>query len=279
MILVTGASGKVGAEAVRLLAEGQHATRALVRDSSRAPRGATEVAVADLDRPETLDEPLTGVDTVVLISPSVPEQEIAVIDSAVRHGVTHIVKITNHKATADSPVGRRRDHARVEAHLRATGMRHTLLAPNFFLQNLLAIAPTVKESHGFTMSTGDGRIGMVDARDVAATAATIAASPAPHAGHTYLLTGPELVTYDDVAAALGAALGREIEYRRISPGAHRDVMIRAGVPEPVATSNAQVFGLLADGDAEWLSGDVERITGKAPRSLRTFVEDHLAAFA
>lgn len=93
----------------------------------------------------------------------------------------------------------------------------TLLAPNFFLQNLLAIAPTVKESHGFTMSTGDGRIGMVDARDVAATAATIAASPAPHAGHTYLLTGPELVTYDDVAAALGAALGREIEYRRISP--------------------------------------------------------------
>lgn len=56
-------------------------------------------------------------------------------------------------------------------------------------------------------------------------------------------------------------------------------MIRAGVPEPVATSNAQVFGLLADGDAEWLSGDVERITGKAPRSLRTFVEDHLAAFA
>jgi hypothetical protein len=56
-------------------------------------------------------------------------------------------------------------------------------------------------------------------------------------------------------------------------------MIRAGVPEPVATSNAQAFGLIADGDAAWLTSDVATLTGTAPRSLRTFITEHAAAFA
>ncbi|WP_344869096.1 SDR family oxidoreductase [Amycolatopsis ultiminotia] len=278
MILVTGASGKIGSEAVRLLTAKQLPTRALVRDPARAPQGGAEVAVGDFDLPETLDDALSGVTTLLLISPSVPSQEIAVIDSAVRHGVGHIVKVTNHKATADSPVPRRRDHARIEAHLRATGVAHTLLGPNLFMQNLFAIAPEVKQSHGFTMSTGDGRFGMVDARDVAATAAAIAASPSGHAGRSYLLTGPELITYTDVADALTAALGHKIDYHAISPGTHRKAMLEAGVPEPVATSNAHVFELIANGDAEWLSGDITTITGTQPRSLREFLDDHLAAF-
>ncbi|MCO5969268.1 SDR family oxidoreductase [Actinoallomurus soli] len=282
MILVTGATGKVGSEAVRLLAAQHRPTRALVRDPARAPYGGAagvEIAVGDLDRPATLDAAMRGIDTVVLVTPSWPVQEIAVIDSALRHGVTHIVKITNHKATVDSPVDRRRDHARIEAHLKATGLAYTLLAPNLFMQNLLAVAPMIKQTGGFTMSAGDGRFGMVDARDVGATAAAIAAAPGEHAGRAYLLTGPELLTYADVAKELTHALGREIEYRRISPDEHREAMIRAGVPEAVATSNAQVFGLIAEGDAEWLSDDVASVTGIPPRSLRTFLAEHVTAFS
>ncbi|MCO6000266.1 SDR family oxidoreductase [Actinoallomurus rhizosphaericola] len=282
MILVTGATGKVGSEAVRLLAAQHHPTRALVRDPARAPYGGAagvEIAVGDFDRPATLDAAMRGVDTVVLVTPSRPAQEIAVIDSALRHGVTHIVKITNHRATADSPVGRRRDHARIEAHLKATGLAYTLLAPNLFMQNLLAAAPMIKQTGGFTMSAGDGRFGMVDARDVGATAAVIAAAPQEHAGRTYLLTGPELLTYAEVAKELTYALGREIEYRRISPDEHREAMIQAGVPEAVATSNAQVFGLIAEGDAEWLSDDVASVTGTPPRSMRTFLAEHVTAFS
>lgn len=279
MILVTGATGKVGSEAVRMLAARHHPTRALVRDPSRAPYDSVDIAVGDFDRPDTLDAAMRGIDTVLLVTPSRPDQEIAVIDSALRQGVTHIVKITNHKATADSPVDRRRDHARIEAHLKATGLAYTLLAPNLFMQNLLAVAPMVRQTGGFTMSAGDGRFGMVDARDVGATAATIAAAPERHAGRTYLLTGPELLTYAEVAKELTHALGREIEYRRISPDEHRAAMIQAGVPEPVATSNAQVFGLIAEGDAEWLSDDVASITGTPPRALPTFLTDHVTAFA
>jgi uncharacterized protein YbjT (DUF2867 family) len=266
LILVTGASGKVGSEAARLLG-----ARALVRD--RSSFSGADVVVGDFDRPDTLDVALRGVDTVVLVSPAVPAQEIAVIDSAVRQGVRHIVKITS-KASADSPVERRRGQAEIEAHLLASGLGYTLLRSNAYMQNLLALRPMIEQTGGFVMSAGDGQVGMIDTRDVAAVAATVATDPVRHDKRTYWLTGPELVTYSDVAAELSDILGRPIEYRRITSSEHLDAMIRAGVPSAVATSNAQAFGLIASGDAAWLTGEVEAITGTPPRSLR----DYLVSF-
>ncbi|MFJ4830544.1 NmrA family NAD(P)-binding protein [Streptomyces sp. NPDC088747] len=277
MILVTGASGKVGSEAARLLGAQHRSTRALVRDASRAPRADVEVVTGDFDHPDTLDAAMRGIETVILVSPAVPAQEIAVVDSAVRQGVRHIIKVTS-KASADSPVERRRGQARIEEHLRTTGLPCTLLRANAYMQNLLALAPTVRQSGGFLMSAGDGQVGMIDARDVAATAARVAASPEAHAGRTYWLTGPDLITYDVIAEELSDALGRTVEHRRTTPAEHRVAMIRAGVPEAVATSNSQAFGLIADGDAAWLSDEVASITGTAPRPLRTFITDHIAAF-
>jgi uncharacterized protein YbjT (DUF2867 family) len=277
MILVTGATGKVGSEAARLLAARHHPARALVRDPSRAPDGNIEVATGDFDRPDTLDVAMRGIDTVLLVSPAVPAQEIAVIDSAVRQGATHIVKVTS-KASADSPVDRRRGQAQIEAHLAATGLDYTLLRSNAYMQNLLALAPMTKQTGGFVMSAGDGQVGMIDARDVAATAAAVATAPGEHAGRTYWLTGPGLITYTDVAKELSATLGHPVGYRQISPAEHRAAMVAAGVPEAVATSNAQAFGLIAEGDAAWLSDDVESITGAAPRTLHAFIADHVQAF-
>jgi uncharacterized protein YbjT (DUF2867 family) len=277
VILVTGASGKVGSEAIRLLGAQHHPARALVRDASRAPDADVEIVVGDFDRPDTIDAAMRGIETVLLVSPAVPAQEIAVIDSAVRQGARHIVKITS-KASADSPVDRRRGQAQIEAHLEATGLAYTLLRANAYMQNVLALAPLIKQTSGFVMSAGDGQVGMVDVRDVAATAATVVTAPKEHIGRTYWLTGPDLITYTDIAKELSDALGRPIEYRRTSPAEHRAAMIQAGVPEAVATSNAQAFGLIAEGDAAWLSEDVESITGTAPRTLRAFVTDYLAAF-
>lgn len=283
MILVTGATGTVGSEAVRLLSARHQLARALVRDPARVAHrdelaDEIEVVTGDLDRRETLDAALEGVDTVILVSPAVPAQEIAVIDSAVRRGVTHIVKITS-KASADSPVDRRRGQARIEAHLQTTGLTYTLLRSNAYLQNLLALAPMIRQTRGFTMSAGEGQVGMIDARDVAGAATAVATAPGAHAGRTYWLTGPNLVTYTDIAEELSATLGHEVEYRRLRPDEHRAAMIRAGVPEAVATSNAQAFGLIAEGDAAWLTGDLASLTDTAPRSLHTFITEHAAAFA
>ena len=117
------------------------------------------------------------------------------------------------------------------------------------------------------MSAGDGQVGMIDARDVAATAVKVAASPEAHAGRTFWLTGPDLIRYNDIAKELSGALGYTVEYRRTTPAEHRAAMVQAGVPETVATSNAQAFGLIAEGDAAWLSDEVASLTGSAPRPV------------
>jgi uncharacterized protein YbjT (DUF2867 family) len=280
MILVTTA-GKVGTEAVRSLIRREAPVRVLVRDPGKgralAAAGA-EIAVGDLDVSASLDEAMAGVTEVVLVSPAVPAQELNVIASAARAGVGHVVKASS-KASADSPIARRRGQAEIEAGLAGSGLAHTVLRSNAYMQNVLALAPAIAATSGFGSAAGKGRTGMIDARDVGAVAAEIAVSPASHAGKTYWLTGPELISNYDVAAVLSELLGRPISYTELSFDQNRDAMIRAGVPAPVAEMNAQAFSLTADGDAEWVTDDVPAILGRPARSFWQFAADHATAFS
>ena len=280
MILVTTA-GKVGSAAVRSLTLRETPVRVLTRDPEKtkalADAGA-EIAVGDLGAPASLDAAMTGVTAVVLVSPGVPAQELNVVASAARAGIGHVVKVTSN-ASADSPIARRRWQAEIEAGLATSGLACTLLRSNGYMQNVLALAPAIATTSSFGSSAGQGRIGMVDARDVGAVAAGIAASPAPHAGKTYWLTGPELISYCDVAAVLSKLLGRAISYRELSFDEDRDTMIRAGVPEPVAGMNAQAFSMIADGDAAWVTEDVPRLLGRPARSFQQFATDYAPAFS
>jgi uncharacterized protein YbjT (DUF2867 family) len=281
MILVTGATGRVGSEAVRLLRQREIPVRALVRSAEKAAAAAqagAEIAEGDLDQPGSLDEAMKGVSTVVLVSPGVPAQEINVIDSAVRAGAGHVVKVTSN-ASADSPIARRRWQTEIEVVLAASGLDHTLLRGNAYMQNTLALAPAIAKTSSFGSSTGAGQLGMIDARDVGAVAAEIAASPGPHVAKTYWLTGPELLSYAGVAAVLSTVLGRPITYRQVSREEDQEAMLRAGLPEPVAEMNAQVFSMIADGDAAWLTEDVPKLLGRPARSFEQFATDYAAAFS
>jgi len=282
VILVTTA-GKVGTEAARLLREQDVPVRALVRDPDKAtPRAlaaaGAEIAVGDLDVPASIDAAMGGVSAVVLVSRAVPAQELNVVASAARAGVAHVVKATS-KASADSPIARRRGQAEIEAGLVAAGIPHTLLRSNAYMQNILALAPTIAATSNFGSAAGNGRAGMVDARDVAAVAAAIAAFPPSHVGETYWLTGPELLSNYDVAAVLSKLLGRTVTYRKLTFEENKDAMIRAGVPEQIAEMNAQAFSLTADGDAEWVTDDVPAILGRPARPFEQFAADHAAAFS
>jgi uncharacterized protein YbjT (DUF2867 family) len=282
VILVTTA-GKVGTETARLLRQQDVPVRVLVRDPDKAtPRAlaaaGAEIAAGDLDVPASIDAAMTGVSAVVLVSPAVPAQELNVVASAARAGVDHIVKATS-KASADSPIARRRGQTQIEEGLAAAGIVHTLLRSNAYMQNVLALAPAIAATSSFGSAAGQGRAGMVDARDVAAVAAAIAVSPAAHAGKTYWLTGPELLSNYDVADALSKLLGRTIAYRELTFEENKDAMIRAGVPAPVAEMNAQAFSLTADGDAAWLTEDVPSLLGRPARSFEQFTADYADAFS
>ena len=280
MILVTTA-GKVGSEAVRLLREQDVPVRVLVRDPDKvtALAGAgAEVAEGDLDVPTSVDDAMAGVSAVVLVSPAVPAQELNVVASAARAGAGHVVKVTS-KASADSPIARRRWQAEIEAGLAASEIPHTLLRSNAYMQNVLALAPAIAKTSSFGSSAGKGRTGLTDARDVAAVAAEIAAAPARHAGQTYWLTGPGLISNYDVAAVLSKLLGRTITYRELTFEENKDAMIRAGVPGPIAEMNAQAFSLTAGGDAEWVTEDVPSLLGRPARSFGQFAADYGAVFS
>jgi uncharacterized protein YbjT (DUF2867 family) len=228
--------------------------------------------------PASIDEALNGVSGVVLVSPAVPAQELNVVASAVRAGVGHVVKATS-KASAGSPIARRRWQTEIEAGLAATGIPHTLLRSNAYMQNVLALAPAIATTSTFGSCAGQGRTGLADARDVAAVAAEIIASPAAHAGKTYWLTGPELLSNYDVATVLSKLLGRTITYQELTFEQTKDAMIRAGVPEQIAEMNAQAFSLTADGDAEWVTQDVPSLLGRPARSFEQFAGDYAAAFS
>jgi uncharacterized protein YbjT (DUF2867 family) len=280
MILVTTA-GKVGSETARVLRQRGTPVRVLVRDAARAAalaEAGAEVAVGDLDVPATVDEAMTGIKTVVLVSPAVPAQELNVIRGAARAGVTHVTKVTS-KASPDSPIARRRWQAEIEAGLAASAIPHTLLRSNAYMQNVLALAPAIAGTSSFGSCAGRGRSGMVDARDVAAVAAQVAASPAGHGGQTYWLTGPGLISNYDVAEVLSRLLGRTIAYQELTFEENKNAMIRAGLPAPIAEMNAQAFSLAAQGDAEWVTGDVPSLLGRPARSFEQFAADYATAFS
>ncbi|MGH3258353.1 MAG: NmrA family NAD(P)-binding protein [Streptosporangiaceae bacterium] len=280
MILVTTA-GRVGSETVRLLRQRDVPVRVLVRDAAKATvlaEAGAEVAVGDLDVPASIDDAMTDVKRVVLVSPAVPTQELNVIRSAARAGAGYVTKATS-KASADSPIARRRWQAEIEAGLAASGIPHTLLRSNAYMQNVLTLAPAIAATSSFGSSAGQGRAGLIDARDVAAVAAEITAAPAAHAGKTYWLTGPGLISNYDVAAVLSNLLDRIITYRELTFEENKDAMIRAGLPAPIAEMNAQAFSLTAEGDAEWVTDDVPSLLGRPARSFEQFAADYAAAFS
>jgi uncharacterized protein YbjT (DUF2867 family) len=280
MILVTTA-GKVGSEAVRLLRQKALPVRVLVRDpekvKSLAEIGA-EIVVGDLDSLPSIDKAMKRIKTVVLVSPAIPAQELNVINSAVRAGVGHVVKITS-KASPDSPIVRRRGQAEIENGLIASGLGYTLLRNNAYMQNFLMLAPAIAKTSSFGSSTGNGRIGMIDARDVAAVAAVIAASPASHMGKTYWPTGPEHLSYSGVAAVLSKVLARPITFHQRTFEEDKQVMINAGVPETVAEDNAKALSLFAQGDAAYITDDVPSLLGQPARTFEQFATDYASAFS
>jgi uncharacterized protein YbjT (DUF2867 family) len=227
---------------------------------------------------------MQGVLSIVLVSPAIPAQELNVIASALRvdgagaAGARHLVKITS-KASPDSPIARRRGQAEIENRLIASGLGHTLMRNNAYMQNFLMLADAIASSGSFASPTGDGRIGMIDTRDVAAVAAEIAAAPGPHAGKTYWPTGPERLSYADAARVFSKVLGRQISFRPSTCEEQKQAMIDAGLPEVVAEDNAKALSLFADGDADYVSDDVPELLGHPARSFEQFVTDYAAAFS
>jgi uncharacterized protein YbjT (DUF2867 family) len=168
-------------------------------------------------------------------------------------------------------------HAQTEKSLEHAGLPFTHLRPPFFMQNLLRFAPTVRASGEFAGSLGQGKMAMVDVHDIAAVAAT-ALTADTHAGKAYVLTGPEALSYADVAARLSRILGRAITYRDVPLAVMRQRLLASGMPEWHVDVQVDFSTALRAGHASAVTDTVEAVTGRPARTLERFIREHVALF-
>lgn len=157
-------------------------------------------------------------------------------------------------------------------------MDWTILRPHVFMQNFLDMAPTIAREGKIRSASGDGRIPFVDTRDIASVASAALTSQG-HSGKKYVLTGPEALSYGDVARIISEAIGRPIEYVAESIEEARRRLVRAQAPVwmiegVLALASYQRAG----GPTATVSNGVFEVLGRPARTFRQFVRDHASAF-
>jgi uncharacterized protein YbjT (DUF2867 family) len=283
MILVTGATGNAGSEVVRALRTRGDRVRAFVRDPKKARHlfgGSVELAVGDFADPQSLRAALDGVDDVVLSCANDPDRvewETSAIDSAAAAGVRRIVQLSGIGAAPGSPVAFWDWQGRIEEHLHASNVGWIVLRSSFYMSNFLADAEQVAGEGRLYAPAGGARMAMIDPRDIGAVAAAVIAGAARD-GETYVLTGPEAITYADAAAALSAATGREVEFVDVPDEAALQGMVEAGLPAFVAEQVVTIFRQLRQGVAAQVTNAVESLTGSRPRTFAAYAREHAQLF-
>ena len=204
-ILVTGATGNVGSLLIPNLTSLGADVRALVRDESKA-RGlrdaGVEVVVGDLEKPDTLDAAFRGVDKVFLITPPNPNQVMQAengIQAAKRAGNPFLVRLSA-GAIREMPGALPRisgKHAEIDPMLKASGLPYNIIRPHNFMQGTMMAAQTVASDGLVYMPMKDGKIGIIDVRDIADVAVKVLTEDG-HEGKAYSLTGPESISFHDV---------------------------------------------------------------------------------
>src|SRR5215212_5677313 len=259
MILVTGATGNVGREVVNLLLDDGQEVAAVTRNPAAAALpGGAHVVGGDPSHPKTLTSALRGVEAV-LISPRALGDTTAgaataeLLDLAAEQGVERAVALS--AVTMQYPAGYRR------------------FADAF---NTLAWAPQIRSASVVRGAYGDAATSTIHERDVAAVAARALVNPA-HAGHSYVLTGPQSLTQRDKVRLIGEAIGKKLSFEELPPEQIRQAMLAQGLPEDVPD---RLLGSLADYAKEPgpSSDTVDQVLGRPALTFAEWAAEHAAAF-
>jgi uncharacterized protein YbjT (DUF2867 family) len=275
VILVTGATGNVGQELVRALADRDEPVRAVARnpDGTSMP-AAVDVAAADLAVPETVGPALVGIRKVFLLGGFASRALLQVVRDA---GVEHVVLLTSRCV-----VGGRPDNAitrtwlDAEAAVRDAEIPWTVLRPSGFHSNALRWLPQLEQGDVVRAPWPDVPIASIDPADIAAVAATVLTGTG-HEGAAYALSGPQALTPGRQVAALAGALGRPLRFEPLSDDEARAEM-EADTPAPIIEA---FFRFFTDGeyDDSVVVGSVKAITGHRPRTFERWAREHTGEFA
>ncbi|MBD1866523.1 SDR family oxidoreductase [Cyanobacteria bacterium FACHB-471] len=283
MILITGATGRIGSKLVESLLQSGKPVRVLVRNSQKAANlqalGAS-VCLGDLNRLDHLDVALQGCDRLFSIPPNTinqAEQEIQLYQAAKRTGIQHIVKLSTVKSDPESPCQFFKHHATAEQHLKQSGIKFTILQTNSFMQNFLWFSHEMRTKGTLSLPMRDAKTAPIDIRDVVRVGSAILTEE-EHEGKTYNLTGSELLSLAEIAEKLSIVANQKITYIDASSLDFKQTLIQSNVPEWFAEAVTTSWQIASKGKPT-LTDVVTQIGGKQPITFDEFAWDYKTIFA
>lgn len=290
-ILVTGASGTVGSEVINQLSGAT--ADANIRAGAHSIENIKKVVKSDIvepiqidyNKPDSLKDALKDVDRVFLLTPfqsdmvELSSKFLKEIENA--GNIKHIVKLSVMGADSEPGIIGSRLHRQVEKMIEDSEIAFTFLRPNFFMQNFVTfLSQSIKEQGAFYLPAGDGKVSFVDVRDIAAVAiqALTNNNDGRHDGKAYNITGPEAISYGDVARILSEQVHKKISYVDISEDDARKGMKDTGSDEWTINYMIELFNIIRKGYLSQVSSVIDEVTGKRPITLSQFAKDYSKAF-
>jgi len=279
--LVTGATGNIGGRVVERLVQRGEQTRVFVRSADKAAKrfgDRVDVRVGDLADPATLSRAVEGADVVFLVStgPDLAEKDKRMADIAKSAGVRLLVKLSTDDVSHG--VGTGVWHREGEAAIRDSGIGFAFVQPSGFMDNFLNWAAAIKADGVVRCAAGDGSIPFIHSDDIA-DVSVAAMTQRQYTGQSVPITGPEALSFVEMTAKVGAAIGREISFRPLAEDEERRQQTAWGSPAPLIEARLSIFRAMREGRLAAVTENVASVLGREPISFDRWAQQNAAAFA
>jgi uncharacterized protein YbjT (DUF2867 family) len=288
-ILVTGATGTVGTEVVKQLSNDtsdiniKAAVHSVQNVKKVSQYERVQTVQIDYNKPESLAGAFKDANKLFLLThPShmTVKYESNLVDEAKKSGIRLIVKQSIMGADLEADVEAMRLHRQAEKIIEESGIPYTFLRPNEFMQGFINFqGPTIKSNNAFYLPAQDAKVSIVDVRDIAAVAVqALITNNDKHNNKTYLITGPEALSYNQAAEILSNATNKKISYVNVSDEEARGALKEEGMNDWLINTILELYGYFRKGYASQISSSVEQVTGKKPITFTQFAKDYADAF-
>lgn len=279
--LISGATGDVGSRVTEILIQCGERSRIFVRNPEKARvqfADRVEIFTGDLAAPSSLVPALAGVDAFFLVTtgPAIPQLDEGAATAAKAAGVRRLVKLSSMDVEKGLAIGAW--HERGEAAIRASGIPFTFVRPSGFMSNLLAWQHSIKSEGVVRSSTGNGRRAFIHSDDIAAVAVK-ALTTAAYDGQSLTITGPEALTFAEIAARIGSSIGRKLAYESLSDEDAGRRFRATGASEAETAAHVALWRAIREGRLATVTDTVERTLGRPPIGFDQWLRENAVVFA
>jgi uncharacterized protein YbjT (DUF2867 family) len=280
MYLVTGATGEIGSRVVECLLRSDKRVRVFARNVEKARLrfgNRVEIFSGDLADPGSLRPALEQVDGLFLVStgPEIPRYDRSAARVAKAAGVGRLVKLSS--MDVEQGIALRRWHEQGEDGVRAADIPFIFVRPSGFMSNLLAWAPPIQREGVLRSSTGGGRRALIHPIDIAEVSVA-ALTTGGYLGKCLTITGPEALTYAEIAEKIGVATGKHLTYQQISDDEAQAWYRATGASDSETEAHVALWRAIRDGRLAMVTGTVEQVLGRKPLAIAQWIAENAAAF-